>query len=42
MKKRLKSSKKKKKEKIDMHKEKSSDTEIENIQFYIINNIIKI
>ena len=33
---------KKKKEKIDMLKEKNSNTKMENIQLYIINNIIKI
>ena len=33
---------KKKKGKIDMLKEKNSNTKMENIQLYIINNIIKI
>ena len=43
MKKKLKNSKKKKKEKIDMLKEKiNNDTKMENIQLYIINDIIKI
>ena len=33
---------KKKKGKIDMLKEKNSNTKMENIQLYIINNIIRI